>query len=91
MISKYNVCYVIVCFFFFQFLFLDTDLFITQLWLAFHRGNQKRDIFYLGNYFVEIGIRGKLARRDKLGSCFKCRETRSEEEMNEGKCISGIQ
>lgn len=67
MISKYNVCYVIVCFFFFKFLFLDTDLFITQLWLAFHRGNQKRDIFYLGNYFVEIGIRGKLARRDKLG------------------------
>lgn len=28
MISKYNVCYVIVCFFFFQFLFLDIDLFL---------------------------------------------------------------
>ena len=84
-----NVCYVIVFLFFIIFLFLGSFRDIALARFSFSksdRENRKRDIF-----ISERVIRGKLARRDKLGSCFKCRETRNEEEMSEGKCTSGIQ
>lgn len=84
-----NVCYVIVFLFFIIFLFLGSFRDIALARFSFSksdRENRKRDIF-----ISETVIRGKLARRDKLGSCFKCRETRNEEEMSEGKCTSGIQ
>lgn len=48
---------------------------------------RERDIFI----WWKVGMGGKLARRDKLGSCFKRCETKREEKTNEGKCISGIQ
>lgn len=84
-----NVCYVIVFLFFIIFLFLGSfrDTALARFSFSKNdRENRKRDIF-----ISETVIRGKLARRDKLGSCFKCRETRNEEEMSEGKCTSGIQ
>lgn len=84
-----NVCYVIVFLFFIIFLFLGSFRDTALARFSFSksdRENRKRDIF-----ISERVIRGKLARRDKLGSCFKCRETRNEEEMSEGKCTSGIQ
>lgn len=69
------------CFFFIIFLFLGSFRDIALARFSFSksdRENRKRDIF-----ISETVIRGKLARRDKLGSCFKCRETRNEEEMSE--------
>lgn len=90
MISNMETTFVTLLFFFFIiFLFLGSfrDTALARFSFSKNdRENRKRDIF-----ISERVIRGKLARRDKLGSCFKCRETRNEEEMSEGKCTSGIQ
>lgn len=92
MISNMEITFVTLVFFVSVFIF--NFIFTNATLAAFHRRaiekSKERERYF---YLVEsgTGMGGKLARRDKLGSCFKRCETKREEKTNEGKCITGIQ
>lgn len=75
MISKH---FVIVCPFFFLYHIFTFRSFCNTVRFSFEsrKSRERERYFFILETLVEIVIRGKLARRDKLGLCFKCRERR---------------
>ena len=70
--------FVIVCPFFFLYHIFTFRSFCNTVRFSFEsrKSRERERYFFILETLVEIVIRGKLARRDKLGLCFKCRERR---------------